>query len=152
MAAAQPQPVERPTAAFVLSLLAGLGMLIRGGMMHLWDPEGWYGAMHRSMHGGTAPLSLDGVAMGWLWTVPIAGLVLSAAAVGLYARPEARRGWGIAILAASGFGFFSGMGGFLAGILGFVAGALALLSRGEVDAPKASDHGGNGSTRGHYWE
>jgi len=136
MAATQPRPSERPTAAFVLSLLAGLGMLVRGGMMHRWGRAGWYGPMHRSIHAGTAPMSPDDLAMGWLWIIQIAGFVLIVAAVGLYVRPEARRAWGIAILAAAGFGFFSGMGGVFAGILGLVAGALALLNRREIDAIK----------------
>lgn len=117
-------PVERPIAAFVLSLLAGLGLLARSGMM--------YGGMHSAWHGRMGRWTGDwgphALAVGWPWLAPIAGFVLLAAAVALYVRPEARRGWGAVILVTSGLQLLLGMGGFLAAVLGLVAGSLAVLS------------------------
>jgi hypothetical protein len=123
MAATQSNPVERPIAAFVLSLLAGLGLLARSAMMNRWSHWGGHGGMH----GGMDPWMSGGFAMGSPWIATIAGLALIVAAVGLYVRPDARRSWGIAILMASGLALLFGMGGLIAGVLGLVAGALAVL-------------------------
>jgi len=129
-------PVERPTAAFVLALLAGLGLLARSGMM--------YGGMHGAWHGRTGWMGEWGphaFAMGWPWLAPIAGVVLLAAAVALYVRPEARRRWGAVILVASGLQLLLGTGGFLAAVLGLVAGSLAVLSRGRATANHSNQEG-----------
>lgn len=75
------------------------------------------------------------LAMASPWVGTIAGLVVVVAAVGLYVRPEARRGCGIAILIASGVALLFGMGGLVAEILGLVGGALAVGSRSST-APK----------------
>ena len=123
MTASHQQPVERPVAAFVLSLLAGLLLLARSGMMYGWA----HGTWHSRMHGWMGPWGSDASALGWPWFGATAGVVLLVAAVALYVRPEARRGWGIVVLAASGLQLVLGMGGFLAGTLGLVGGALALL-------------------------
>ena len=114
--------VERPIAAFVLSLLAGLSLLARSGMMY----SGMHGAWHRRMPGWMETWDHPAFAIGWPWFGTIAGVVLLVAAVALYVRPEARRGWGIVILVTSGLQLLLGMGGFLAGVLGLVGGALAL--------------------------
>lgn len=129
----RPQAVERPIAAFVLSLLAGLWLLARSGVMCGWGHEAWHGRMGHRM-GAWGPGELWG--MGWPWLGAVAGIVLLVAAVALYVRPEARRGWGIAILATSGLQLLFGMGGFLAAIMGLVAGALAVL--GARPVPESS--------------
>lgn len=115
----------RPLAAFVLALLAGLGLLAGGTMMHLSGP----GDGHGSMHGWMGRWSSDGVGAesGWPGLGTLPGLVVLAGAVGLYARPEARQRWGVLIVAASAAALVFGTGGFLAAILGLVAGALAVL-------------------------
>lgn len=123
MAPTEKLPVERPIAAFVLSLLAGLGLLARSGMMHGGMHGGWQGPMGR-WPGDWGPHAF---AVGWPWLAPIAGVVLLAAAVALYVRPEARRGWGAVILVTSGLHLLLGMGGFLASVLGIVGGSLAFL-------------------------
>ena len=133
MTASQRQPAERPVAAFVFSLLAGLLLLARSGMMYGWGHGTWHGRMH----GWMGPWGSDAFALGWLWFGAIAGVVLLVAAVALYVRPEARRGWGIVILAASALQLLLGMGGFLAGLLGLVGGALAFL--GERSTVGAAD-------------
>jgi len=136
MIANQPKPVERPIAAFVLSLLAGLWLLARSGMMRDWGHQSWHGRMHGWM-GEWGPGELFGI--GWPWLGAIAGIVLLVAAVALYVRPEARRDWGIVILLTSGLQLLFGMGGFLAAILGLVAGALALLGGRSIPASRSND-------------
>lgn len=124
MTANQLQPVERPTAAFVLSLLAGLGLLARSGMMYRWSHEGWHGRMGPWM-GDWGPG--DFFALGWPWLGVVAGILLLVAAVALYVRPEARRAWGIVIFVTASLHLLFGMGGFLPAVLALVAGALAVL-------------------------
>lgn len=136
MTANQPQPMERPTAAFVLSLLAGVWLLARSGMMYGWGHDAWHGRMHRWM-GEWGPGEF--FAMGWPWLGAIAGVVLLVAAVALYVRPEARRAWGIVILVTSALQLLFGMGGVLPAFLGFVAGALALM--GVRSAPASRSDG-----------
>ena len=128
MAGNQPQHVERPIAAFVLSLVAGLWLLARSGMMYQWGHELRHGRVHRWM--GWDPGDL--LAMGWPWPGAIAGIVLVVAAAALYIQPEARRGWGIIILVTAGLQLLFGMGGYLAAVLGLVAGALAVLGARAV--------------------
>ena len=137
MVASQRQPVERPIAAFVLSLLAGLSLLARSGMIYGWGHGAWRGGMHGWM-GQWGP---DAFGMGWPWFGWIAAVILLVAAVALYVRPEARRGWGIVILGTSGLQLFLGMGGFLAAVLGLVGGALALLGARSVPELPSSDAG-----------
>lgn len=125
------QPLERPIAAFVLSLLAGLWLLARSGMMYGCGHEAWHGRMHRWM-GEWGPGGF--FALEWPWLGTVAGIVLLVAAVALYVRPEARRGWGIVILVTAGLQLLCGMGGFLPAIMALVAGALALLGARAVPA------------------
>ena len=123
MTESQQQAVERPIAAFVLSLLAGLFLLARSGMM--------YGGMHGMGHGGRGDWmggwGPRAFTMGWPWLGSIAGVVLIASAVALYVRPQDRKTWGIVILVTSGLQLLFGMGGFIASVLGLVGGSLALL-------------------------
>lgn len=118
---AEQQPIEKPTAAFVLSLLAGLWMLATGAMMsgYNWGEMGGWMWGHGMMR-GFAPV------LWWPWFSIIAGLVVIVGAAMLYSKPEQRQGWGIIILIALALNFFLGMGGLLAGVLGVIGGALAL--------------------------
>ena len=136
MTTTQPKPVERPIAAFVLSLLAGLWLLGRSRMMCGWEHRAEHGHMRDWM--GAWGFG-DYVGTGWPWVGAIAGIVLLVAAVALYVRPETRRGWGITILAASLLQLILGMGGFLPGILGLVAGVLAALGARSIPASQADD-------------
>ncbi len=114
-------PVERPTAAFVLSLLAGLWMLATGTMMSgvgEWGMGGWMWG--HGMMRGFAPT------LWWPWFGLIAGIVVLIGAAMLYAKPEQRQTWGIVIVSASALNLFFGMGGLVAGVLGVIGGALAL--------------------------
>jgi hypothetical protein len=137
----------KPTAAFVLTLLAGLWMLGAGAMMYgygpglaLWGPMGPASAAGRAgagdpgdagdtmmgfgmMHGLMRPLG----PMGSLpWLGPVGGAFLLVGSVALYSRPSRAWGWGLAILLVSGLNLLVGMGGLLAGALGLIGGALAM--------------------------
>lgn len=125
---------ERPTAAFVLSLLAGLWLLARSGLMYGWWHLAWHDRMHRRM-ADWGPGEF--LAIGWPWPGAIAGIVLLVGAVALYVRPAARRSWGIVILVTSGLQLLLGMGGLPAAVLGLVAGAIAVLGAGV--APETPD-------------
>ena len=125
---------SKPVAAFVLSLLAGLWMLIPGVLRYAWGPFLMDGGMwgHR-MRGGwmwrhgmmrdVAPM------FWWPWFGVIVGVVVLIGAAMLYNKPEHCRGWGMAILILCALNLFIGMGGFLASVLGIIGGAMALAWR-----------------------
>ncbi|MDW7978106.1 MAG: hypothetical protein RMH74_04810 [Candidatus Caldarchaeum sp.] len=117
--------VEKPTAAFILSLVAGVlilagglfgvaawltwgGMAYRGGwsgMMGWWNPWVWYA------------FSLIGL---------VSGIAITAGALVLQSHPAQAQAWGTVILVFSVVSVF-GMGGFLLGaLLGILGGILAL--------------------------
>ena len=129
MSERQVQRTEQPTAAFVLSLLAGLWMLATGGMM---GGFGWGGMM-----GGWPGMGgwiwgrggIGGFGVWWPWFRIFAGIVVLVGAVMLYVKPEQRRSWGVVIVVTSALNFFLGMMGFLAGTLGVIGGVLALSTK-----------------------
>lgn len=121
-------PIEsKPTAAFVLSLIAGLWMLVTRGLsprfpgpMSMRLPWIWYHRMFRGAGDVTPFLGF------WSWLGGLAGVVVLVGGVIIYTRPEQSALWGKIILIASAVSLIIGMGGFLPGILGIVAGALAI--------------------------
>jgi hypothetical protein len=120
---------QKPTAAFVLSLVAGLWMLGMGGMMYGGMGPGFMtgpGWGHGMMHG---IMRTAGPGLWFPWFGPLAGAVVIAGAVILYTRPAQAGTWGLVILLVSAINLFVGMGGFLAGALGVVGGALAMSSK-----------------------
>jgi hypothetical protein len=127
-------PYERPTAAFVLSLLAGLWMLAMGGWLMSWSPTnsqwGWGGM--GGMMGGGWMWGHGVLGLWWPWFGLLAGIVVLVGAVILYSRPSSAPAWGIVILIASALNLFVGMGGFLASVLGIIGGALALSWRPQT--------------------
>lgn len=114
---------ERPTAAFVLSLLAGLWMLLAEAMMSGYGP-GWHPGP--GMMGGGGWMWGHGVVGWWPWFGILAGIVVLVSAAMLYAQPRLSHAWGTLILVASALNLFLGMGGILASLLGIIGGALAL--------------------------
>ena len=124
MSESQRQTTEKPTVAFVLSLLAGLWMLAAGGMGCGLGWEGMMGSW-QDMGGWMCGRGMRSFSMWWPWFGIVAGIVVLIGAVMLYVRPEQRRGWGVVILVASALNIFVGMGGLLAGVLGVIGGALA---------------------------
>jgi hypothetical protein len=123
----QIQRTEQPTAAFVLSLLAGLWMLAAGGMM---GGFGWGGMMGgQGMGGWMWGRGVRSSGLWWPWFGIFAGIIVLVGAVMLYVKPEQRRSWGVLILVASALNIFLGMMGLLAGTLGVVGGVLALATK-----------------------
>ncbi len=131
--------VERPTAPFVLSLIAGLLILAGSGavMMTSFPASGQYyyngmmGGYYGGMMGGYYGM-MHGVGFGGGWFYGlgaigvISGIVILVASIMLYERPAQASTWGTLVLAFSIISFF-GMGGFFLGaILGVVGGILAL--------------------------
>ncbi|MFQ6090895.1 MAG: hypothetical protein ACE5LD_05600 [Candidatus Bipolaricaulia bacterium] len=116
---------ERPVAAFVLSLLAGLWMLFAGGMVF---GSGWgLGAMGGMMGRGGWMWGHGMVgSLWWPWFGVVAGIIVLIGAAMLYAQPKQGPAWGTVILIASALNLFLGMGGVLASLLGIIGGALAL--------------------------
>lgn len=114
---------QKPTAAFVLSLLAGLWMLATGAMMYGFN---WGEREDWGMGGWMWGHGMMSFGYWWPWFGLVAGIVVLIGAAMLYSKPEQSPTWGIVILIASALNFFFGMGGFLAGVLGVIGGALAL--------------------------
>jgi hypothetical protein len=128
MEEARPQRTEQPTAAFVLSLLAGLWMLA-GGMMGSLGWGGMMGMMGGWQGAGGWMWGLGGMQRfgAWApWSGAVAGIIVLIGSVMLYVKPAQRRSWGVAIIVASALNIFLGMMGLLAGTLGVVGGVLAL--------------------------
>lgn len=125
---------ERPTAAFVLSLLAGLWMLSMGGMMGgfgrgmMGGPNAMY-SYHHMMGGWMWGSGIHAFGMSWPWLGVVGGVVVLIGAVMLYVRPQQRWGWGLVVLIVSAIDFFVGVGGLLAGALGVIGGALAMAGK-----------------------
>lgn len=134
MAVEKMQRSDRTTAAFVLSLLAGIFMVTAGGVM---------GGMFAGMMGGNymggphavghfmwpmGPIYRFGAGIGafWFWLGLIAGAVVLVGAVLLQAAPGQRRLWGAVILIVSALELIAGPAGIVAGTLGVIGGALAL--------------------------
>lgn len=130
---------DRPTAAFVISLIAGLWMLGTAGMMsrsYMYG-HGWGGGMmHDGGHGGAGAYdwmfrrhaTMHGYGGGalWSWIGVAAGIAVLIGAAALYSSPAGATGWGIAILVASLIALLAGAGGLLAGVLGIIGGILAI--------------------------
>jgi hypothetical protein len=134
MSEGQIQTTEKPTVAFVLSLLAGLWMLAAGGMMGGFVWWGMMGGQHgmarwQGMGDWMWGRGMHAFGMSWPWFALVAGIVVLIGAVMLYVKPEQRRTWGLVILVISALNVFLGIGGLLAGALGVVGGALAMTAR-----------------------
>lgn len=133
----EPSHTERkPVAAFVLSLLAGLWMLVPGILGYAWRSPGGGRWMHgEHMRGGwmwqhgmmrdVAPM------LWWPWFGMVAGFIVLLGAVIFYNKPAQSQGWGIVIVVISVLNIFLGMGGLLASVLGMIGGALAVAWRLE---------------------
>jgi hypothetical protein len=135
---------RRPFAAFIVSLLAGLWMLLTAGMMI----AGRYGAQPTTMmdgdhngQGGRAVswwawrpdlMSAHGPGSPWPTLGLIAGILVLIGALAILARPAKSRNWGLAILIASAVILAVGGAGFLACLLGIVGGILAMTWKPAV--------------------
>jgi|SRR3972149_1167530 len=121
---------ERPTTAFVLSLVGGVFILLGGGMMPTIGSFGFGGMMGFGGMGGMMGHPGYGM-MGWAG-FGLLGLVLGAivviSAIMLNSKPQEHATWGTLIVLFSVLSIFGGaMGGFGVGIiLGLIGGVLAL--------------------------
>jgi len=112
---------ERPTAAFILSLVAGVFIILGGGMMSLFG-YGFMGMMGR----GFGMMGFAFGMMGFLGL--IFGVIVIISALMLNSKPQEHTTWGTLILIFSVISIFgSAMGGFGIGlILGIIGGILAI--------------------------
>lgn len=123
-----------PVAPFVLSLIAGLLILVGSGMMFGFSGVPYYGGMmggYYGMMGGYYGM-MQGFG-GWFYGIAaiglISGVIILVGAMMVFSQPTKAHTWGLLILIFSVVSFF-GMGGFFLGaILGVVGGILALMSK-----------------------
>ncbi len=101
---------QAPRGSFVLSLAAGILMILGGGLSYMWfGRPGFAGMM-----GG---LGLIGV---------LSGVVVTVGALMLNSRPAERASWGTLILVFSLIGFLGMDSVFIGALLGSIGGVLAL--------------------------
>lgn len=126
---------DKPTAAFILSLIAGVFMLLGGGMMTMigsWVGRYGYGMMGR--FGGWGGMmgtgfGMMGLGFGVLGVLGLVfGVIVIVSALMLNSKPEQHQTWGSLIVLFSVLSIFgSAMGGFGVGlILGLIGGVLAI--------------------------
>jgi len=126
---------ERPTAAFVLSLVAGVFIMLGGGMMSMIGSFGFagmmggYGGMMGGMMGYPGYGMMGGFGFGMFGLLGlIFGIIVVISAIMLNSRPEEHTMWGTIIVIFSVLSIFgSAMGGFGIGlVLGIIGGVLAI--------------------------
>jgi hypothetical protein len=126
---------EKPTAAFILSLVAGVFILLGGGVMSMMGSYiGRYGMMGR--YGGWGWGGMMGTGLGMMGfafgAMGVLGLIFGAiviiSAFMLNSKPEQHQTWGSLIVLFSALSIFaSAMGGFGIGlVLGLIGGVLAI--------------------------
>lgn len=128
---------EKPTAAFILSLVAGVFIILGGGAMSMmasyfgrYGDQYGYGMMGRNWGGmmGTG-FGMWGFAFGAMGVLGIIfGVIVIISAIMLNSKPEQHSTWGSLIVLFSVLSIFgSAMGGFGIGlILGLIGGILAI--------------------------
>jgi hypothetical protein len=129
---------EKPTAAFVLSLVAGIFILLGGGMMSMlgsfmgqygFGMMGGYGGFGGMMGYGRYPFGVMGAAFGVLGVLGLVfGVIVIISALMLNKKPAEHSPWGTVIVVFSVLSIFgSAMGGFGVGlILGLIGGILGI--------------------------
>ncbi len=118
------QIVDRPVAAFVLSLIGGIIILLVGLLI------GLIGFIV------TVPLGGIGAVIGVLglaW-----GIIIIIGAALLYSRPEQHTAWGVIILVFSIVSWYGTLGGFFIGfILALIGGILAITWKPTIYAQQS---------------
>jgi hypothetical protein len=129
---------ERPTAAFLLSLVAGVFIILGGGMMSMlgygfmgmMDRYGGLGGSYGRWGGMMGPgFGMMGFAFGMMGFLGlIFGVIVIISALMLNSKPQEHTTWGTLVLIFSVISIFgSAMGGFGIGlILGIIGGILAI--------------------------
>lgn len=122
----------RPIAAFALSLVAGILMLIDGAIV-LWLAS----AVSSVISGPTAQAASNFIGLLGILAV-LFGLIMSLLAFSLFRNPDSHVGYGVTILVFSFVSFLVG-GGFIVGaVLGIIGGILAIIfvpDDGELPIP-----------------
>ena len=116
---------EKPTAAFILSLLGGIFILLVGaGFAAL---GGVLGNMLSGVPGGGGQQAANTfVLLGAIGVVE--GLLVMIFGILLYVRPKQHVIWGVLVLVMSLISFFPTLGGFFIGlILGLIGGILGIV-------------------------
>lgn len=131
--------IEKPTIAFVLSLIGGIFILLGGGLMSMMGSFG-YGSMMNGYWGNGGMMGgygygpgfgmMGGYGFGGMFGIAgiIFGMAVIVSAFSLYSNPLNHSKWGLVILVFSLLSIFgSAMAGFGIGlILGVFGGILAL--------------------------
>ncbi|MEM3733232.1 MAG: DUF6114 domain-containing protein [Candidatus Bathyarchaeia archaeon] len=113
---------EKPTAAFIISLISGI-FIILGGFATIVMMGTWGWMMGRMIHGWFMPRIFVWIGFFGL----ISGIIVVISALMLNFKPENHVAWGTLILLFSVLSIFGGAGGFAVGlILGVIGGILAL--------------------------
>jgi hypothetical protein len=122
--------VTKPIAAFILSLISGISIILVD-VWSLWAGSSWWNWMNNMMNGWEG---FHNWYEGLAYPMAILGIVLGAAiiilAVMLYNNPAQHELWGTLIIVFSVVSVISFMGGMGIGILlGIIGGILAVLWR-----------------------
>jgi len=143
--------VEKPTTAFILSLLAGIFIVLGGGMMTMFGSwmgnygyrmmggYGGYGGWGGMMRPGFGMMGGLGYGFEFLGVLGlIFGLIVIISALMLNNKPEQHSTWGILIIIFSVLSILgSAMGGFGIGlILGVIGGILAVTWKTPTSGQK----------------
>jgi hypothetical protein len=121
---------ERPYAAFVLSLVGGVLILV-GGLLGLtwlgWPMWGWWGMgmMGWGMMWGWMP----GFLLAFSAVCLVSGAAVVTAAYMLYNKPSQAQTWGTIVLVFAAVSLLSAGGFIIGALLGIVGGLLALTWR-----------------------
>jgi hypothetical protein len=122
--------VDRPTTAFIISLVAGIFIILGGSMMSLLG-YGFMGMMGR--YGGFGGMmgpgfGMMGFAFGMMGILGLVfGVIVIISAIMLNSKPNEHSTWGTLILIFSVLSIFGSAGGLGVGlILGIIGGILAI--------------------------
>jgi hypothetical protein len=134
---------EKPTAAFVLSLIAGLLIVLSGAVKSMIGFY-WLGGMMGSFwgrRGGMMGYPSFGMMGGLGFMSGIVGLVFGVlvivSSIMLNSKPEGHTTWGTLIVIFSALSVFGEMAGFGVGlILGLIGGVLAITWKPTQTRPK----------------
>ncbi len=125
---------DKPTTAYILSLIAGILIVLGGAMSSVFigmmGQYGlWRGMMGPGMMGGYGMMGFPWWGFGMAFGIAglVIGIIVIISAIMLNSKPKEHKTWGIIILIFSILSVIGGMGGFGLGlILGIIGGALAI--------------------------
>src|SRR6266516_1925380 len=125
---------DKPVAAFILSLLGGIFILLGAFVMSMFafgtgNMMGMMGMMNVTMSGSSGVMAMM---MGYSFAFAIVGLASGAlvilGSVMLYNRPSESQIWSAVILAFSLLSILGSMGGFMVGlVMGVLGGTFGLV-------------------------